>query len=126
MRMMCRWQKAPLPADEADLLRAASGKVLLLRLKGPLSFGAANGLVRRISAIGGYEILLLDFSDLTMIDSSGSLAIEQIIGQAQSNGRQVLICGLQDRVRTILDQMQVLRGFDRDGIIADRMARRET
>ena len=33
-----------LPADEKALLDRCSGEVMLFRLKGPLSFGAAKGI----------------------------------------------------------------------------------
>ena len=109
-----------LSPDEADLLKQSQGRILLLRLAGPLSFGAANGLVRRISVISGYDALVLDFSDLSMIDSSGSLAIEQIIGQARANGRQVLVSGLAADARSMLDRLDVLTDLGTDDITATR------
>ena len=43
--------KNALPADEKALLDRCSGEVMLFRLKGPLSFGAAKGISERMMLV---------------------------------------------------------------------------
>ena len=45
-----------LPANEKALLDRCSGEVMLFRLKGPLSFGAAKGISDRMNLVRNYKI----------------------------------------------------------------------
>ena len=56
--------KNALPADEKALLDRCSGKVMLFRLKGPLSFGAAKGISERMMLVRNYKVLILDITDV--------------------------------------------------------------
>ena len=48
--------KNALPADEKALLDRCSGEVMLFRLKGPLSFGAAKGISERMMLVRNYKV----------------------------------------------------------------------
>jgi len=84
--------------SERLALDAAEGRTMLIRLGGPLAFGAANGLSKRIANLAGYEALVIDFSDVPDIDESGIIAFENIVRAARTNGKAVLIAGLRRRV----------------------------
>lgn len=49
---------------ERSRLHAVQGRVLLFRLSGPMSFGAAKGIARRMGIVKDYEILILDFTSV--------------------------------------------------------------
>jgi SulP family sulfate permease len=85
---------AGLSETEAKALEGSDGKTLLVRLGGPLAFGAATGLSRRLADLTNYDALVLDFSAVPDIDESGVVAFENIVRAARENGQEVLIAGL--------------------------------
>ena len=82
--------------------------VLLIHLGGPLTFGAANGLTRRLSNIGKYRSVILDLSDVPHIDDSAALALENILRRARSNDQLMILVGLH---------RAVVRVFSRSGLL---------
>lgn len=98
-----------LTAEESETLERAGGKVLYVHLGGPLSFGAANEVGRRLGSVGGYDVLVLDLSATPFMDSSASLAIEGVIRHATSRGQPVFLVGMMPAVERVLAQLKVLR-----------------
>jgi sulfate permease, SulP family len=94
--------------EEKAILRAGDGHITVFALRGPFSFGAATGVTRRIAQEDGYSVLILDMSEVPMIDSSASFALEEVIRNATSDDRYALLVGLRPSVRAILDQVGVL------------------
>ena len=94
-----------LSKEEADLLKNAEGKILLFHVSGPMSFGAAKSMVKRVAAVDNYEALVLDLSDVPIIDFTSSVAIEDIILDAQEAGHHIFISGAKNEVKeTLLKQ----------------------
>jgi SulP family sulfate permease len=100
--------EAPLTTDECALLKAADGRILLYHLGGPMSFGAAKGMARRLAAFDQYDALVLDMSSVPHIDFTATRALDDMIYDAQRSGRQVFIAGARNGVRDILRTMGVL------------------
>jgi SulP family sulfate permease len=94
---------------ERGLFDQCRGKALLVRLGAPMTFGAASGLTRRLGNIAGYEVLILDLTDVTHIDETATRALEGIIRRALDNGQAVVTIGLHS---------QVVRAFVRFGLLA--------
>jgi len=57
-----------------------------------------------------------------MIDTSASLALEDVIVDAQAMGTKVFIAGASDNVRDVLDKLDVSKLLGEDGMQADRFA----
>jgi SulP family sulfate permease len=79
---------------EKDLFQQAREQILLCHLTGPLSFGAAKGMTRRLASFDRYQILLLDLTNVPTMDFTSSKAIEDIIHDASGTGRLVYLVGL--------------------------------
>jgi SulP family sulfate permease len=95
--------ESSLDPAERDALDRSGQRTLLIRLAGPVTFGAANRLYRRLANIAAYRAIVLDFSDVPHIDESGIIALENIIRSAQDNGQLVLVAGLRtDIARAIV------------------------
>lgn len=105
-----------LTAEEGAIFMAARGHIVLHELSGPFSFGAANGVTRRMSREDEHSVLILDLSDVPMIDSSASFALEEVIRNATSAGRFVLLVGVKPAVRTILERVGVMTLFPTDHV----------
>ena len=109
-----------LPADEKALLDRCSGKVMLFRLKGPLSFGAAKGISDRMNLVRNYKILILDITDVPRLGVTATLAIEDMMQEAKNNSRKAFVAGANEKVRERLSKFGV------DGIIETRKQALET
>ena len=103
-----------LPQDEKELLDKCSGDVMLFRLKGPLSFGAAKGISERMMLVRNYKILILDITDVPRLGVTATLAIEDMMQEAKNNSRKAFVAGANQKVRERLTKFGV------DGIIESR------
>ena len=94
-------------AEKAALANCGD-RVLLIHLGGPLTFGAANGLMKRLGNIARHQSVVLDLSDVPHIDDTTALAFENIIRRAQGNNQHVILVGLR---------RPVVRIFARSGLL---------
>jgi len=101
-------EEHPLSDQEKQYLQQAEGRLLLFHISGPMSFGAAKSMVKRVSSVDNYEALVLDLSDVPLIDFTSSLAIEDIILDAQDAGHHIFISGVKNIVQQVLDKQGIL------------------
>jgi SulP family sulfate permease len=99
---------AVVDTDEAKILQAAEGRIVIYQLNGPFSFGAANGMARLMAAADAYDALVVDLSDVPFLDSSAALAVETVIKQVQSHDKQVFISGVGSAAGRVLDKLGAL------------------
>ena len=96
-----------LNTEEKDLVLQCGDALMLFRLRGPLSFGAAKGISARMGLIQNYKVLILDITEVPRIGISASLAIERMVQEAQSSGRTILIAGANSKLQQRLRQFGV-------------------
>lgn len=97
-----------LSARENELLCKAQGRILLYHFNGPVSYGAAKGITRKLQQESQFDALILDFSRVPMIDVSTAIAIEDMIVDSQAAQREVYVIGTNDVVHNVLSRMQIL------------------
>jgi len=110
----------PLAEEEQAILARHADDIVHFQLSGAMSFGGAKGLTRRLTARGGYKILVLDLTDVGYIDTSASLALEDIIVNTREQGVAVFLVGLRPSVERVLDNLAVLKIIASDHIFSDR------
>ena len=95
-------QHHDLTDHEKELIRSCGDQLMYFRLEGPLSFGAAKGISARIGKIRTCKCLILDVTNVPRIGITATLAIERMIEEANSLGRQTIVTGanlaLQERL----------------------------
>ncbi|WP_036902035.1 MULTISPECIES: SulP family inorganic anion transporter [Prochlorococcus] len=96
-----------LPEEEQDLLSRCSGEVMLFRLKGPLSFGAAKGISERMMLVRNYKVLILDITDVPRLGVTATLAIEDMIQEAKVNSRKAYVAGATGKVKERLSKFGI-------------------
>ena len=96
-----------LTAEEKSLVDQCGSALMLFRLRGPLSFGAAKGISARMGLIQNYKVLILDITEVPRIGISASLAIERMVQEAQTSGRTILIAGANSKLQQRLRQFGV-------------------
>ena len=89
-------------------MQQAQGGILLFHVSGPMSFSAAKSMVKRVASVDNYEALVLDLSDVPIIDFTSSIAIEDIILDAQDAGHHIFISGAKDSVSEVLTQQGIM------------------
>ena len=98
-----------LTVEEATEFAACQGRAMLVHLAGPMSFGAANGMTRRLGGATAHDVLILDLLDVPTMDSSAALAIESIVQRAQQRGQAVILVGLGTAVARMFARLGILR-----------------
>ena len=106
---------AHLSPREQSLLKRCGDDLILFRMQGPLSFGAAKGISERMLLVRQYRILLLDITDVPHLGVTASLAIERMVKEAKHQKRTVLITGASGKVKQRLAQ------FGIEHLIDDRL-----
>lgn len=114
-------EELPLAEEEARILEAADGKILLFHLSGPMSFSSAKAMVRRHASVAGYRVMLLDLTHVPVIDFTTSRAVEDIIEDTRGAGRDIFLVGTRPAVRSMLEKQGILRHFDSDHIYPLRL-----
>nr|VFJ96464.1 MAG: sulfate permease, SulP family [Candidatus Kentron sp. H]VFJ97520.1 MAG: sulfate permease, SulP family [Candidatus Kentron sp. H]VFK02826.1 MAG: sulfate permease, SulP family [Candidatus Kentron sp. H] len=101
-------EEDPLSREEAEIMRAAKGRILLFHLAGPMSFSAAKGMSRRLAEFDSHDALVLDLSDVPVIDYTSARVIEDMIVDARALERQVFLVGARAAVADFLEKQRVL------------------
>jgi sulfate permease, SulP family len=90
---------------EQEILTLSGGDILLFQLGGPMSFGAAKSISRRMSMVKNYQVLVLDLSEVPTIGITAALAIESMVEDAVKRHRQVWIVvspgPVEERIKTL-------------------------
>ena len=107
---------------EAEILRAASGRITLFEVEGPLSFGCAKDVTQLLRGSYEHDVLIIDLTSVPFIDSSASIALEGVITDMHGAGNLVVMCAMRPRVREILAKIGVLARVPDDCIVSNRSA----
>jgi SulP family sulfate permease len=98
----------PLTDDERELLDKANGKLLFFYLSGPMIFSISKAISRQHSSVAEYEAMILDLTDVPMIDVTVGLALENAIKDALDAKCEVFLLCPNDRTRHQLEKFQIL------------------
>ena len=98
-----------LTPEERSLLKAAKGRILMFRLSGPMSFGAAKAISRQLAIVENYEILILDLKSVPRLGITALLAIETMLKDALAQKRQVFLVGAFGQVQRRLQCLEILQ-----------------
>jgi len=86
-------ESTPPEDEERSILHASGGRILLLHFGSPMSFGAAKGMARQMSLVGDHEVLVLDLSDVPMIDYTTTRSLLDMVSHTREAGRKVILVG---------------------------------
>lgn len=98
----------PLTDSERSLLDKANGKVLFFYLSGPMIFSVSKAISRQHSRISDYQVMILDLTDVPMIDVTVGLALENAIKDAQDANCQVYLLCPNETTRQQLEKFHVI------------------
>jgi SulP family sulfate permease len=96
--------------EEIAILERNRGKIVLIHVDGPMSFGSAKNMVRRLENVKGFNnfsSVVLDLSDVPAIDGTAALAVEDMLAMIQAHKQHLFFTGMHPGVRKVLEGMGV-------------------
>jgi SulP family sulfate permease len=102
----------PFHPDEKAILERNNGRIVLIHVDGPMSFGSAKNMVRRLEAVKGFNNfthVILDLSDVPAIDGTAALAIEDMLRMVRAHRQQLYFVGMKPGVGRVLEGLGVLK-----------------
>jgi len=112
--------EVPLTDAENKILDQAENKILLFHLSGPMSFTSAKALIRSHSGVTDYKVMVLDLTDVPVIDFSITRALEDIVSNTLETGKDIILVGACEEVHSMLRQQEVLKHFNESNIFSQR------
>lgn len=83
--------RLPLNAAQRILLNKAQGQLLYFYLSGTMIFGVSKALSRELGSLGDHHALVVDLSDVSYLDDTIALTIENLIKDAQGLDKQIVM-----------------------------------
>ena len=111
-----------LSAAETQLLVAMNDKVQLLNISGPIGFGVARGLKQSVSKSDQDKTLLIDLTDARLVGITSTIAIEEIIVSYQTQGQQILLSSICERVREDFNKLNLFDKIPAEHVFPTRLA----
>ncbi|MFC4699711.1 SulP family inorganic anion transporter [Glaciecola siphonariae] len=83
--------RLPLNAEQRKLLNQANGEILYFYLSGTMIFGVSKALSRELSTLGDHAVVIIDLSDVSFLDDTIALTIENLVKDAKSLNKHILM-----------------------------------
>ena len=96
-----------LSTEERRLIQSCGNQLMLFRLRGPMSFGAAKGISSRIGLVSNCRVLILDISNVPRMGVTAALALERMVEEAQALGRLTFVAGANQRLQERLKKFGI-------------------
>ena len=117
-------EESPLTPEEATVMERNVGKIVLIHVDGPMSFGSAKNMVRRLETVSGlrkFTSCVLDLSDVPVIDGTAALAIDDMLRIIRAHKQHLFFVGMQPHVTEALEGFGVLAHIRPGHRYADRL-----
>lgn len=94
--------------EAKHLMKEANGRILLLDLAGPMSFGAAKAITQRQAIVDNYKMLIIDLTNVPLLGVTATLALEKTIDEAYNKSLEVYIVGGEGKLKERLQKFNIL------------------
>ena len=94
----------PLNKRQRELLNEANGRILYFYLSGPMIFGVSKALAKERANIANHDAVIIDLSDVSLLDDTMSLSIENMILESREMNKEVIVV-----VKTEVGKQQLFR-----------------
>ena len=113
---------APLSDEEKDIFDKIRDKVYLFYLSGPMIFGVARAIQRERKNIAPCNHLILDLEDVTHLDTTVLLAIENMVDEALDFGKNVYLVPGKHFIEKRLRKLKLPQKIGAENIFQDRLS----
>jgi len=84
-------------------------EIMIYDINGPMFFGAAQNALKTLLGIRReIRVVIIDMSDVPMIDMTAMVAMQSIINNLSAKGIALIFCGMADDVRAKLERVGIL------------------
>lgn len=100
--------------EETELLEKYGDQIGFVRLKGHFSYASARDFAARASSSlteSERKIMIYDFSDVTHMDTSSAIAVQELLETAEQNTKACFVTGLKGHPREVLRNLGALDGL---------------
>lgn len=109
-----------LSEEEATILDAAEGRIVLFQMVGPLSFASIRDVTRMMHTSPNQEVLVIDLTNVPFIDSSAAAVLEEITERLLDDNDQIVLFGGNKNVISTLQKTDVIKLIGIDQIATQR------
>ena len=88
--------------------------VSVLQPQGPLFFASIENLINTYITAPKHKMLIIDMSDVTMIDLSGVYALEDLIKNTEANNIKVFVSNTTSHINEVLDKLNFIKNIGKD------------
>lgn len=106
-----------LPSEHDDVLR--KHKIVVFDIEGPLFFGAARNFIKELEQQSDFKVIVLNMENVSIIDTTGALAIEEIVERLNRDKKKLIIAGMRKQVRIVLHKLGVTQQIGVGNFAAD-------
>ncbi len=97
------------PLDESTRAMLDEKHIIIYTVEGALFFGAARSFVDSVEKNFDVNVVILDLHNVPIIDTTGAVALENIVRRLYSDNKRLLIVGIRPSVRRILYKLGVMQ-----------------
>jgi SulP family sulfate permease len=90
--------------------------VTIIHIHGPFLFGATDKLVEAIDRAEPTPVVILRLRNMTAIDATGLLTLEEVADKLQAARRTLILCGAQPQPAELMRQAEFERHVGRQNI----------
>ena len=98
-----------LNTEEAALLDQGGGAIMVFHLPGPMGFPSAKAIGKQHSQISNYKLMVLDLSQVSVIDFTIAQALKDILSDTLNAKKPVLLVGLDPTVKAMLERLNIIQ-----------------
>jgi len=105
-------EETQLSDEEAAILSRNNGRIVLIHINGPMGFGSAKDMVRRLESVrqfANFKCVVLDLSAVPVIDGTAALSVEDMLRMVKAHRQHLFFVGMQPAVTQVLEGFGVLK-----------------
>jgi SulP family sulfate permease len=102
--------------------RYIPGYVTVIRIHGPFLFGATDKLIDTLEGADPTPVVILRLRNMTAIDATGLLTLEEVAEKLHAAGRTLILCGAQPQPAKLLRQAEFERRVGAENICPNIVA----
>lgn len=106
-----------LPAEEEAELQKFDGTVVLLRIKGPLSYGVSRALTSRLNQFRQFDGAIVDLETAALVGLSTTMLIEDFVRTARERSAPVFLIGLDRQSKAELTRLGLIDLLDPEHLV---------
>ena len=114
-------ENTSLSDEERKIMDDTNCRILVYELSGPMSFSSAKGMARQLSGYSDYDVLILDLTEVPIVDFTTTRAIKDIIDEAEANGRHAFLVGSRPKTMGMLNTQGALHALVEGHVCTQRI-----